>query len=297
MIISSVIVTFNPSENIFLLVKKLEEQNVLPIIVDNGSKDFNFSNLINSPNIYFIGLDNNLGIASAQNIGIKKALELGAEYILFFDQDSIISDSFVGDMVDDYQLILNNNTKVGAVGPRFIDGKNNFYYKAISVSKYGLRIKYDVSEITKPFNSILLISSGSLISVNTLKKVGWMRDKYFIDYVDTEWCMRSEAQGYKNYMSSKATMRHTIGDNIKQTKYFTMPIHSSFRRYYIIRNSFYMLKEPHIPKIFVLHQLVINVIHQFLIIYMVKGKRLEYIKSFVNGFKDGLKVLFKKGLK
>ncbi|MEQ1109499.1 glycosyltransferase family 2 protein [Acinetobacter seifertii] len=293
MIIFSVIVTFNPSENIFLLVRKLVEQNVLPIIVDNGSKDFNFSDLIDNPNIYFIGLDSNLGIASAQNIGIKKALELGAEYILFFDQDSVIYDGFVRDIVDDYQLILRRNSKIGAVGPRFIDGKNNFYYKAISVSKYGLRVKYNVSEITKPFNSILLISSGSLISVNTLKKVGLMKDKYFIDYVDTEWCMRAEALGYKNYMSSKAIMRHTIGDNIRQTKYFTMPIHSSFRRYYIIRNSFYMLKEPHIPNIFVLHQLVINVIHQFLIIYMVKGRRLEYMKSFINGFKDGLKNFFK----
>ncbi|EKK08910.1 rhamnosyltransferase [Acinetobacter baumannii Naval-72] len=293
MIVFSVIVTFNPSENIFLLVKELAEQNVLPIVVDNGSKDFNFSDLIDNPNICFIGLDNNLGIASAQNIGIKKALELGAEYILFFDQDSVIYDGFVRDIVDDYQLILRENSKIGAIGPRFIDGKNNFYYKAISISKYGLRVKYNVSEITKPFNSILLISSGSLISVNTLKKVGLMKDKYFIDYVDTEWCMRSEALGYKNYMSSKAIMRHTIGDNIKQTKYFTMPIHSSFRRYYIIRNSFYMLKEPHIPTIFVLHQLVINVIHQFLIIYMVKGRRLEYMKSFINGFKDGLKIFFK----
>ncbi|MFI8010767.1 glycosyltransferase family 2 protein [Acinetobacter sp. ABJ_C4_1] len=293
MIVFSVIVTFNPSENIFLLVRELAEQNVLPIIVDNGSKDFNFSDLIDNPNICFIGLDNNLGIASAQNIGIKKALELGAEYILFFDQDSVIYDGFVRDIVDDYQLILRENSKIGAIGPRFIDGKNNFYYKAISISKYGLRVKYNVSEITKPFNSILLISSGSLISVNTLKKVGLMKDKYFIDYVDTEWCMRSEALGYKNYMSSKAIMRHTIGDNIKQTKYFTMPIHSSFRRYYIIRNSFYMLKEPHIPNIFVLHQLVINVIHQFLIIYMVKGQRLEYMKSFINGFKDGLKIFFK----
>lgn len=293
MIVFSVIVTFNPSENIFLLVRELAEQNVLPIIVDNGSKDFNFSDLIDNPNICFIGLDNNLGIASAQNIGIKKALELGAEYILFFDQDSVIYDGFVRDIVDDYQLILRENSKIGAIGPRFIDGKNNFYYKAISISKYGLRVKYNVSEITKPFNSILLISSGSLISVNTLKKVGLMKDKYFIDYVDTEWCMRSEALGYKNYISSKAIMRHTIGDNIKQTKYFTMPIHSSFRRYYIIRNSFYMLKEPHIPNIFVLHQLVINVIHQFLIIYMVKGRRLEYMKSFINGFKDGLKIFFK----
>ncbi|MFX8766500.1 glycosyltransferase family 2 protein, partial [Acinetobacter baumannii] len=86
----------------------------------------------------------------------------------------------------------------------FIDDRYNFFYKTISVTKSGFREKHDVSQITKPLHSTLLISSGSLISVEALKAVGLMRDYYFIDYVDTEWCLRAEYLGYKNFVSAQA---------------------------------------------------------------------------------------------
>jgi rhamnosyltransferase len=71
-----------------------------------------------------------------------------------------------------------------------------------------------------------------------------MRENYFIDYVDTEWCIRAEAMGYKNYVSSKAVMKHAIGDNILKFKYFNVPVHSPFRRYYRVRNAFYGKRKP-----------------------------------------------------
>lgn len=289
--IKAIIVTFNPSGNVINLINKLKAQNVIPIVVDNGSINFDFKIIEDDLDCYLIRFDDNLGIATAQNKGIEKALELGTDYILFFDQDSTISDTFVSDMMDDYLFLSKQNIKIGALGPRFIDERNKFYYKTIGISKYGLRTKYDVSTISEPFHSYLLISSGSLVSIDTLKNVGLMQDKYFIDYVDTEWCIRAESKGYKNYMSAKAIMHHTIGDNIKQNKWFKMPVHSFFRRYYIIRNTFYMFKEPYIPKFFVFHQLIINIIHQFIIIYSAKGNRFSYLKSFFRGVKDGLKYL------
>ncbi|MDQ9998580.1 glycosyltransferase family 2 protein [Acinetobacter baumannii] len=289
--VKAIIVTFNPTANVVNLIDNLKKQDVTPIIVDNGSINFDFKIIENDLDCYLIRFHENFGIATAQNKGIEKALELGTDYILFFDQDSTISDSFVSDILNDYLFLLKKNIKIGALGPRFIDERNKFYYKTIGISKYGLRTKYDVSNISEPFHSSLLISSGSLVSVDTLKDVGLMRDKYFIDYVDTEWCIRAESKGYKNYMSDKAIMYHNIGDNIKQNKWFKMPVHSSFRRYYIIRNSFYMLKEPYIPKIFVLHQMIINIIHQFIIIYTAKGNRFNYLKNFFRGVKDGLKYL------
>ncbi|MBR7718233.1 glycosyltransferase family 2 protein [Acinetobacter nosocomialis] len=289
--IKAIIVTFNPKANVVNLINNLKRQNVTPIIVDNGSINFDFKIIENDLDCYLIRLYENFGIATAQNKGIEKALELGTDYILFFDQDSTISDNFVNDILNDYSFLSRKNITIGALGPRFIDERNKFYYKSIGISKYGLRTKYDVSNISEPFHSYLLISSGSLVSVDTLKNVGLMRDKYFIDYVDTEWCIRAESKGYNNYMSAKAIMYHTIGDNIKQNKWFKMPVHSSFRRYYIIRNSFYMLKEPYIPKLFVFHQLFINIIHQFIIIYVAKGNRFNYLKSFLRGVKDGLKYL------
>lgn len=291
--ISSVIITFNPSSNVINLLNALKSQNVTPIVVDNGSKNFDFSSVEIDNQTHLIRLNDNLGIATAQNKGIERALELRAEYILFFDQDSTIPDNFVQDMMDDYKLISSQSIKIGALGTRFIDERYNFYYKTISINKHGLRTKHDVSKIKEPFNSILLISSGSLVSVETIQKVGLMRDEYFIDYVDTEWCIRAESKGYKNFISSKAEMVHSIGDNIKKIGFLTIPIHSPFRRYHIIRNNFYMFKESYIPKKFVFHQLMINFIHQFFLILIMGKMGKQYFIVFLKAIKDGVKYFLK----
>ncbi len=285
--ISAVIVTFNPRNNVISLINSLKVQNVRPIIVDNASKKFDFSSIEVDNQSHLIRLKDNLGIATAQNRGIERAIELGADYIIFFDQDSTIPDNFVQDMIDDYQFISKQNIKIGALGPRFIDERYNFYYKTISISKHGLRTKHDVSNINEPFNSTLLISSGSLVSVETLKEVGLMRDNYFIDYVDTEWCLRAESLGFKNYISAKAVMRHTIGDNVLKFKFINVPVHSAFRRYFRVRNAFYMLREPHVPFLLFVREMIFNFIHQGILVCFEKN-RLAYVKSYFKGVRDGM---------
>lgn len=277
----AVIVTYNPNLlNLNELLYNLNKQNVETLIIDNKS-----SNKISDRNTIF--LKENKGIAFAQNLGIKYAQENNFKYIIFFDQDSSIPNNFVNFLYKDYKYLLQKGCKVGAIGPRFIDERYNFYYKTISVNKYGFRKKHDVSEIVEPLHSTLLISSGTLISVETLKDVGVMRDHYFIDYVDTEWCLRAESMGYQNFVSANATMKHTIGDDVLQFQLFNVPVHSSFRRYFRVRNAFFMMREAHVPFILALREIIFNSIHQMILIFF-KDNKLEYMKSYIRGLKDGV---------
>lgn len=279
--ILAVIVTYNPNPlSLNKLLHDLQKQSVEIVVVDNNS-----SNKIPYKDCFY--LDENKGIAFAQNLAIKYAQENYFEYIVFFDQDSFIPDGYIKDLYNDYQYLTKQGTKVGAIGPRFIDERYNFYYKTISVNKYGFRKKHDISNIVKPLPSTLLISSGSLISVSTLKDVGYMRDHYFIDYVDTEWCLRAEAKGYTNFVSSSAVMKHTIGDDVLQFKLFNVPVHSAFRRYFRVRNAFFMMREPHVPLILSLREIIFNFIHQMILICF-QGNKLDYMKSYIKGLKDGI---------
>ncbi|MFH3827692.1 rhamnosyltransferase [Acinetobacter nosocomialis] len=286
--VTAVVITYNPSSNVFILINSLKVQGISSVIVDNGSKDFDFTIIKTNPDYYLLELGCNLGIATAQNKGIEKAIELGAEHILFFDQDSSIPENYIENLCLDYKLLKDNNIDVGAVGPRFIDDRYSFYYKTISIKKNGFRIKHNVSNIVTPLHSTLLISSGSIISVSTLRKVGLMRDNYFIDYVDTEWCLRAESLGYKNFISAKAVMRHTIGDNVINLKFFNVPVHSAFRRYYRVRNAFYLMHEPHVPIILAIREIFFSFIHQIILIIFEKNKS-GYLKSYFKGLIDGIK--------
>jgi len=291
--IKAIIVTFNPTGNVFNLIDTLKKQNVYSIVVDNGSENFDFTNIEYDHDTALIKLHENFGIAKAQNEGVKRAVEMSAEFLFFFDQDSIVDDSFVNDMIQDYEILLSKYDNVGALGPRFIDRRQGFYYKAITISENGKRIKMDVENLENPIHSKLLISSGSLVSQKVFLNTGFMREDYFIDYVDTEWCIRAEFKGYKNFISSKAEMVHSIGDNIKKIGSLTIPIHSPFRRYHIIRNNFYMFKESHIPKKFVIHQLIVNCIHQFFLILTMGKMAKQYFIVFLKAIKDGVKYLLK----
>lgn len=283
--IFSVIVSYNPNlRNLIELISQLNKQNVNAVVVDNNS---NFVFEENEVGCKVINLKENLGIAVAQNKGLEYVKNNNGDYVVFFDQDSSIPNDYILNLMSDYQFLINQGIKVGTIGPRFIDERFGFYYKTVNMSQYGFREKIDVSKITQPEPSTLLISSGSLVSVDVLKDIGFMRENYFIDYVDTEWCIRAASLGYKNYVSAQAVMQHTIGDNVLQFKYFNVPVHSPFRRYYRVRNAYYMYREPHVPKLLALREILFNFIHQLILILFL-SKKSEYIKSYAKGVKDGL---------
>lgn len=285
--IGILIVSFNPNISSLnkLVEKLLLNENVLVYIIDNNSKNLNLD--IYNARLKILELSENMGIAFAQNQGISCAIKDGVKFIVFFDQDSTITENYINSIQNDYLYLQNRGIKVGAIGPRFIDERYGFYYKTVDISNSGLRSKLDVSNITEPLHSSLLISSGSFVSVETLQKVGFMRENYFIDYVDTEWCIRAESLGYKNYVSSKTIMQHAIGDNILQFRWFNVPVHSPFRRYYRVRNALYLLRESHVPILLVLREMVFNLIHQIILVCYC-DRKVEYVKSYLSGLKDGL---------
>lgn len=287
--ICSIIVTYNPDFNKILgLVNSLNASGVNSvIIVDNNSnnfesikvglRDFNF--------LDFICLNENFGIAFAQNLGIKHAVSLNKKYVIFFDQDSSIENNFINYLYTDFLNI--NDSQVSAIGPRFIDEKQNFYFPALRFNKYGLIDKIDVSNIEEPFEVSFLISSGTLVSINALQEIGLMKEEFFIDFVDTEWCFRALSKGYKLYMSKNAVMKHSIGDDTIKFLNFNIPVHSGFRRYYRIRNLFFMWKMPYIPKILVLKLMITNFIIQILLL-LFNNKKLDYVKFYFKAIKDGI---------
>lgn len=260
------------------------------ILVDNCSSNGVISDAIFSSidNLEIIRLNDNFGIAYAQNVAIEKAIHNDSDYVLFFDQDSFVTSHFVQDLYFDYQIIKDQGVKLAAIGPRFIDERYNFYYPGLKLNGMGLIDKFDISHIKAPCEVSVLISSGTLVSVEALKDIGLMREEFFIDFVDTEWCFRALSKEYKIYVSQKAFMKHSIGDDVVRILNFNIPVHSAFRRYYRVRNLFFMWKMSYIPKLLTSKLMISNFIHQILLI-LLKDKKLDYIKYYSKAIKDGIK--------
>src|SRR4030042_445179 len=85
--IAIVILNYNGLANTLQCLKSLKKCShdkfkVEIIIIDNDSKDDSVETLSKLKDIIFIQNHNNLGFAAGNNIGIKKALQRNADYIL-----------------------------------------------------------------------------------------------------------------------------------------------------------------------------------------------------------------------
>jgi rhamnosyltransferase len=276
----SVIVTYHPDVvRVQQMVDVLSSVNVEVIVVDNTESH---DDVLEFSNAELISLGHNSGIAHAQNAGIAHAMKNDAKAIVFFDQDSRIDESLIMQLTSavdvSYPLV---------VAPVFFDEKNDFEYPAILVSRHGLRKKVYPSCWSQPADVDIVISSGTMANREALAIIGMMNEDFFIDYVDTEWCLRARDRGVPIRIIPTAIMMHSIGDNSLDLKYLKVPVHSPARRYYRVRNSFYLITLPHVPKLLAIREVLFAFVHQAVILCAVKGRR-HYLTYFFKALKDAM---------
>jgi rhamnosyltransferase len=244
--IAAVIVLYHPDLPLLRrLLESITNQVETIIAVDNtpGSSPESsvFSESFPCP-VSYVPLGENKGIATAQNIGIRKSLSEGYSHVLLLDQDSCPAPNMVQELLSAEQGLLESGQKVAAVGPVFIDEKTGSTSKAIrhgwmNVNKIPLH-----ATMKEPVESDYIISSGSLTRASVLAEVGAMRDELFIDWVDIEWGLRARRAGNICYIAPSAIMTHSIGDAFVHTIGKNINLHSDTRHYYIVRNATYLLR-------------------------------------------------------
>jgi len=293
--IFAVIVTFNPEVETFnQIIDSINSQVEKIIIADNGSTRINLAELhkisTRCPSVHLISLPENLGIAHAQNCGIKMAIDMGSSHILLLDHDSIPADDMVEELIKLELDLLSKGHKVGAVGPTSVDRRTST--RSGFVRKDGILIKRIYPENPPGFvETDFLIASGTLIRTEVIKKVGLMNDGYFIDHVDTEWCFRATNTGYRLFGSGNAFLNHSLGDSVIRIwigRWREIPKHSPLRNYYIFRNTINMV--THVPMSTSWRLAHLYRIIMFFVFFMMAGKpRCRRFNMILRGCIDGLR--------
>ena len=91
-----------------------------------------------------------------------------------------------------------------------------------------------------------LIASGTLIPAAALRVLHGMRGNYFIDHVDTEWCARARAAGYRLLLAPGARLHHRLGESVRRISLlpsWPVPVHAPLRDYYAFRNTLLMQRD------------------------------------------------------
>lgn len=285
----AVVVSFRPDLGTLhrLLVAALPQVDGL-ILVDNEA-NLSASDLgVFERAVELLSVPSNEGLAAAQNRGIRRALDTGAGQILLLDQDSVPSAGMVSELVRVSQTLAAGGVRVGAVGPRYTGRMDEEPSRFV---RFG-RLSFSVTAPAAGASSVecdFLIASGSLIPAECLRKVGLMDAGLFIDHVDTEWCLRAAAQGYRFFGVAAALMQHGLGERTRRLWFLRsrkVAQHAPFRYYYMFRNSLLLMRRPYAPRAW--KRCDRTRLLQILIFFgLLSGPRRLHLRMMLRGARDG----------
>ncbi|MFM0017763.1 glycosyltransferase family 2 protein [Paraburkholderia azotifigens] len=290
--VAAIIVSYQPDlARLTDLLKAVSSQTDSVVVVDNGSIEDVAGSLASQfgSGVDVVSLGKNLGIAAAHNVGIRWARDRGAQYVLLMDQDSVPEPGMVCALKSAHDDLVAAGNKVAAVGPRPKDRQTG--HLAPHVRFAGFRFAPVMCEPgRRVVLTDVLISSGSLISVDVLDAVGGMDERLFIDQVDIEWVLRARAKGYRVWGHCEAAMSHALGEQRRRVwlgRWREIPLHKPFRYYYMFRNSV-LLQRRDYPCRDWRRVDTIRLLQMLVFVTLFHPQRFQALGSTLRGLRDGL---------
>ncbi|MDE5873792.1 MAG: glycosyltransferase family 2 protein [Lachnospiraceae bacterium] len=274
------IVLYNPDinrmkENINAIINQVD----YVILVDNGSKNnpdieaaIEHSFHISDKLIIKFSQKNN-GIAWALNQIFTIAEEQSVKWVLTLDQDSVCPSDIIESYIK-YSASI-SKSKIGILCPTIVDKNAGILEGDV----------HKTEEIKR------CITSGSFTSLVAWKQLSGFDEKMFIDGVDFDFCDRLRMNGYKIIRIGSISLTHELGKITTHRFLFkTVKVqnHSALRKYYIVRNRFYLSRKEKNP--FAIITSFFFVIKFSATIVLFEKNRRKKLKAVLKGMCDGLKL-------
>lgn len=264
---------------------RLLEQVTKIVWVDNGSSGAQRQLKCSLPSerIHAILLHTNQGIGAAQNHGIEWALAHGATHVLLMDDDSLPDPRMVHHLL----RALAIDPLAGAVGACYADPRRDTG-RTPFCQVQGLHLRwFPCDDPQKVWQVDHLIASGCLIPADVLRRVGLMRADFFIDWVDTEWCLRAGQMGYRFYGVCAALLEHNLGDRVAKVLGREIPLHAPWRHYYQSRNFLLMLRSLNVGAAIKFH-MAYRQFKRFIVFSTLVPSRWRYFRMWILGAWHGI---------
>jgi rhamnosyltransferase len=274
--IASVIVLYHPADQVIETIRVLALDCSNVVVVSNSASDGFLSKVSEINSVALLNNRNNVGLATALNLGIQYAFEdCGADFVALLDQDSLPPPGLISSLVAEALEI--NNLKLACIGPKLVDKKAEGAAYVINNTQ---------NNVSKPRS---IPTSGSVISKEAFRIIGPMLEGLFIDGIDHEWCLRAYSKGYVVKVSDRLKMVHNMGDiGINFFGQFK-PIHlSPVRHYYIIRNALYLSKLSYLPLRWRASELI-KTVRRALVYLAISKDKPKTMRSIYLAVIDGLK--------
>jgi GT2 family glycosyltransferase len=214
--------------------------NLTTVVVDNGSTDSSVEAIrAEFTDIELIETGENLGFAGGNNVGLRHALAMGADYALLLNNDTVVDPDFIGQLI----TVAQENDPIGIVGPTiYYHSHPNTIWSAGGAIDWrrgwtwmvGLNEKDNGQFGTTPRPVDFVTGCALMISRRALESAGLLDERFFMYYEETEWCVRVARAGFDIRHVPTARIWHKIAPQAQAV--------SPFVHYYMTRNRLLFLK-------------------------------------------------------
>jgi GT2 family glycosyltransferase len=182
------------------------------IVVDNASRNGDAPAIRAAhPHVTLIANADNLGYAGGNNVGIRAALERGADAIFLVNNDTLLDPDCAWLLA----CALAADPRLGVVGPMIYtwgDGHTISSAGGAIDWRHADSINVGAGEIDRgqyPARPVDFVNGcGLMISRATIERAGLLDGRYFMYWEETDWCARVRRAGLDVRFEPAAFMRH-----------------------------------------------------------------------------------------
>jgi GT2 family glycosyltransferase len=187
--------------------------NFQVVVIDNGSEAGSLDSVIaHYPATQLIANESNLGFAAGMNVGIRYALQHGADFIFLANNDTLLASDMLDRLIEAavaHEADLASPAITIAGLPERIWSMGGWRSR-ITLEIVQRHRHIDVAKLREPFVVDYVSGCGMLMRACSLEKVGLFDERFFMYYEDSDFCLRARNQGCKLIVVPDARMQHRV---------------------------------------------------------------------------------------
>lgn len=188
--------------------------NLRVVVVDNASREAERAALreaLGAAGIDILWLTENRHFAGGVNAGAARGLDLGAGFLLFLNNDTVLEPDCVRLLVD----AAAEHHDAGVVGPALLDLSEpdralslgeRYAPWSLAVPRTLLRVRRTGDG--RPYRVGGIMGSAILVTRECFLRVGPYREDLLVYYEEVDFCLRARRQGFRPLLVPRAVVRH-----------------------------------------------------------------------------------------
>ena len=175
--------------------------NLLIVLLDWGSTDGSVEAVRSAfPGVRIIELERNLGYAGNNNVGIRAAVESGADWVFVLNEDTVLAPDCVARLVEEGQ----RDPRAGVLGPMVYHHDEPEVIQSAGGGLTRLWADYhrgqnerDDGQLRDPRPVQWVSGCAILVRRDVIESVGPLDERFFIYWEETDWCVRAAEAGWR----------------------------------------------------------------------------------------------------